>query len=480
MAQLTIDHAERYRTKLRPQVAAVGSEDLKADILLTHAYYLARTRGERKEMRPYVPLGSLYVAAYLRQEGHRVAFFDTTFKNGIDEFARALDRYRPALVGISVMETTRANAVAMIRLCGERGITVVAGGPDASAEPEYYIENGARFVVVGEGERTMAELLTAVKGGEPVDGIDGLFTADGFFRPRSPIENLDELPFPAHDLVDYPAYFAAWKERHGFSSLQLSVSRGCPYRCSWCSKPVFGSGHRIRSAKNIAEEMQFVKMLYQPDRIRFADEIFSANADWVRSFRDEVLARRARIPFECISRVDLVDGEVLASLRDAGCFRIWYGIESGSQKMLERMRKDFNVEDVRRAARLTKGAGIEVGYYVMLGYPSEEIADVELTRRLIRETRPDRCGVTLAYPQKGSRFYAEVERDLLPLRFGDRRENDNLLTFKSRYSQNFYDVARGFIACESHLYAPAGATLLDRVKYGMYKLGYGVMKTGNR
>jgi radical SAM superfamily enzyme YgiQ (UPF0313 family) len=453
-------------------------QGLKGEILLTHAYYLPLVRRDRRIMRPYVPLGPLYVAGYLREQGHPASFFDTTFMEGPAAFAAHLALRRPALVGISALETTRANALAMIRICREKGIGVVAGGPDPSNEPDLYMAGGADLVVVGEGEETMAEVVSAVENGKDIDGIPGVHRAAGSFVPRPFIEPLDTLPFPARDLVDHRPYAAAWRRFHGATSLQLSVSRGCPYHCGACAKPVFGKRFRQRSAVNVAEEMLFLKMIYSPDRLLITDDIFGYDPAWTSEFRKAVAQKRARIPFECFSRVDLVDREILREIKDAGCFRVWYGIDSGSQKLLNRMRKGFRVEDVRKAVRCTKELGLEAAISLTLGYPSETISDLEQTRQLVRELKPDRCSVSIAYPVKGTLLYREVEDILLPLRHTCRSEEDDILTFRSRYSQNFYDVVRRLIDRESYVYAHPFCGLKEKMQYGLCRLGYGIMKTG--
>jgi len=469
---------EKQSTNAAPK-PTFRRQQTAGDILLTHAYYINLTRNEKRLMRPYAPLGLLSLAAYLRQEGYRVRVFDTTFQKGIGSFTQYIERHRPPLVAISVCETTRCNAAAMLRACNRCGIPVVVGGPDVSSDPALYLNCGASVAVVGEGEETMAELLGDFAAWNPAENrgsraggarrIDGVFRAGGRFISRRPIENLDLLPFPARDSIDYPAYLGAWKKRHGVTSMQIIASRGCP---------VFGAPYRLRSARSVAEEMLFLKMIYGPDRLWFADDVFGGDAAWVSEFRQEVTCLRARMPFECSCRADLVDDGVLRQLKEAGCFRIWYGVASGSPAMLGRMGMQFGIADVSRACLLTKKAGIEAGYYLELGYPDEGVEDVELTRKLIRQTQPDHCRVTMAHPHKGTALYRAVEKRLLPVWYADRMEDDRILTFKSAFSQNFYDMARRLISQESLVYRSVRAPLTARLKYDMYRIGYGIMRNG--
>jgi radical SAM superfamily enzyme YgiQ (UPF0313 family) len=463
------------RCSTAPAGQRSGRRANAGDILLTHAYYASLTRTEKRRIQPYAPLGILYLAAFLRQRGRRVRVFDTTFAPGIGDFINHIERRPPALVAISVLETTRPNARGMMDACERRGIPVVAGGPDPSSDPAWYARRGIP-AVIGEGEETMAALLDA--GDVPDRAVAGVYISDGTFVPRPPAANPDLLPFPARDLIDYAPYFAAGKKYHGGTCLQLAASRGGPACGIGENDPGAPAPCRMRAARAVAEEMQFVKMIYGPDRLWFVDQDFGADAAWVGEFRQAVAALRARVPFECSLRAETVTDDLLRQLKDAGCFRIWYGAASGSPRVLERMRAGFGVADLTRACARTRAAGIEAAYSLVLGHPAETVADVDLTRQLVRTTRPDRCRVTVAYPQKGTRFFREVERELLPVRYADRREDDRILTFRNRYSQNFYDMACRVIEQEALAGAPAGASLSRRLKCGAYRIGYRIIKNG--
>jgi anaerobic magnesium-protoporphyrin IX monomethyl ester cyclase len=249
---------------------------------------------------------------------------------------------------------------------------------------------------------------------------------------------LDRLPFPARDLIDIERYRQAWRSKHGFFALSIIASRGCPFRCNWCAKPVFGRLYHQRSPSHVVDELVILQREFRPDRLRIVDDIFPLNKKWLKAWHAAVLERQAVIPFECLSRVDLVDVPTLRLLKEAGCWKICYGAESGSQRVLDAMDKGIRVEETYRAAAAMREVGIRTYFFIMLGYPGEEWSDIELTRKLLRETLPDEFSVSVAYPLPGTKFYEQV-RD----RLGDRQDwaysSENAVLFRhGRYGTRFY------------------------------------------
>lgn len=255
--------------------------------------------------------------------------------------------------------------------------------------------------------------------------------------PRPVIADLDSLPWPDRDVLEMDDYFKAWKSRHGESSVSLITARGCPYHCSWCSAEIFGHSHRQRSPSNVVDEMLMLKERYKPDIMWISDDVLTINRKWSREFFEEVRRRDAAHPFECLSRADLVDREILQGLADSGCFRIWYGAESGSQKVLDSMQKGTRVEQVREASRITQELGMQSGFFILLGYPEETTADIQMTIDFLRETRPDVVGISVAFPIKGTEFYERVEDRIIPNENWSSR-NQNKLLFKGRYPRLYY------------------------------------------
>jgi anaerobic magnesium-protoporphyrin IX monomethyl ester cyclase len=396
-------------------------------ILLGQGYYLRFDRKLLRARQPYAPLGALYAAACLRQAGHDVSLFDSMLAAGESEWEQALERERPEFAvlyedGFNYLSKMcllrmREAALTMTRAARARGVRVIAAGPDASDHPEPYLDAGALAVVTGEGEATLVALMEALRSGKAPREVPGLAlrTQPGACErtPARPfIKDLDCLPEPAWDLVDVERYRGVWKARHGYFSMNLVSTRGCPYHCNWCAKPIYGQRYAVRSPERVADEMDSLRRRFAPDHFNFVDDIFGLVPGWVERFAAAVLARGARTPFRCLSRADLLSEPVVRALAKAGCATVWIGAESGSQKVLDAMEKGTRVEQIREAARRLQAAGIQVGFFLQFGYPGETRDDVERTLQLVRECRPDDIGVSVSYPLPGTKFHARVAAEM--------------------------------------------------------------------
>jgi radical SAM superfamily enzyme YgiQ (UPF0313 family) len=356
---------------------------------------------------------------------------------------------------------------------------VIAGGPDPSIVPGVYLRYGADYVVVGEGEHTMLELMDHLTGrtARPLQEIQGIaYLRDGelaFTKARDRIKDLDSLPWPARDLLDMTPYLAAWRTRHGYSSVHLLTSRGCPFRCNWCSKGVYGKAFRARDPHDVAKEMRWLIDTYQPERMWVADDLIGVQKPWVTRWRDAVLAADAAIPFECLSRADLLTPAMLQELRQIGCFRIYFGAESGSQRILDAMQKDTKVEDIYAAARLLKEAGIERGFFMMLGYPPEDSTDITLTVKMLMDIVPEMVGFSVAYPLEGTPFYAKVREQIPPQAQQWQGGNENRVLFNATYSTAFYAATIQYIQSRLRLARRHGfdrKVPVDLAKVAYYRL----------
>jgi radical SAM superfamily enzyme YgiQ (UPF0313 family) len=424
------------------------------EILLANSYFLADDPNEQAVMRPYPPLGLLYVSAYLKREGHAVSLFDGTFSQ-LSDFRAALARRRPPLVGLYANILTVRAATLMIAEAHQAGATVILGGPDPSADPETYLAAGADLVVLSEGEHTAAEIagvFEATAGGErfrrSLPGIAGITFLDQGNRVNTParglIKNLDELPLPDREGIDLAPYLDTWRLRHGRSSLTFVTSRGCPFHCTWCSKAVFGDSLRKRSVSSVLAEVRQLKERYGVEQFWIADDVFSIDKRWTKTFCRELLRAGLATPFECETRVDVVDSELLELMAASGCFRIWYGAESGSDKVLREMKKGFDLDEIRQAVALTRRAGISIGMFLMIGYPNEKRADVVASARMLQQVEPDEYGVSIAFPIKGTPFYERVKREIGPS-LEWKKVNDPNLRFQGRYPHRFYWLAARYI-----------------------------------
>lgn len=422
-------------------------------LLLTHGYFLAEDPAERAIMRPYPPLGLLYISSHLKARGVPVRVFDSTFASR-SEFEREIATLKPGLVGIYVTLMTRRNVVWMIRMAKAAGATVVLGGPEPVNYAEEYLARGADFIVAGEGEETLAALVTARQRGDGVryEEIDGLVFrgADGAIvrtRPRVQLPDLDAQPIPDREAIDLELYLDAWHRHHGVRSISVITARGCPYTCRWCSHSVYGFTHRRRSPESVADEIEVLVERYHPDQVWYADDVFTINKRWITRYAAELERRSIRLPFETITREDRLDEAVIEALAAMGCYRLWIGAESGSQKVLDAMDRRTDATRMRSMIRLLRRHGIRAGTFIMLGYEGEAWSDLDATAQHLRESLPDDLLTTVAYPIKGTPYYQDVADKVIaskPWELGSDRD----LQVLGRFSARFYGHAQRWLAGE--------------------------------
>jgi anaerobic magnesium-protoporphyrin IX monomethyl ester cyclase len=427
-------------------------------ILLASSLFLREDRKQRERMRPYSPLATLLVASAVRERGHDVAFFDATLATGVDAFVAMVRERKPDVVGIlednfnflTKMCTVRTRELSLSMVAASRaeGCRVAVNGSDSSDHPELYLAAGADAVIPGEADVSFLALADAWRQSSDAKLADvpGLVLSDGrgglVRTPSAPsVRDLDALPLPAWDLVDVDAYRRAWLDAHGRFSWNMITSRGCPFGCNWCAKPIFGRRYAQRAPECVADEMLRLNETVQPDHIWFADDIFGLTARWITRFADEVAARNARTPFMIQCRADLLRPEVVSALAAAGAEEVWIGVESGSQRILDAMDKGTTVEEVRAATRALKAQGIRACWFLQLGYLSETWADLLLTRDLVREEAPDDIGVSVAYPLPGTKFHDKVQMQL-GARHNWEHTDDLAMLFRGTYSSDFYRLLR--------------------------------------
>lgn len=431
-------------------------------VLIAHSYYLRHDAKQTRRMKPYAPLSTLLAAAYVRECGFEVTFFDAMLAEGVHEFAAVVDTAAPVVVGIlednfnflTKMCTLRMRdaALEMIAHAKSRGCRVVVNGSDSTDHAGVYLAAGADAVIVGAVEPTFGELcaLWTRDAAAVPDGIAGLALATTrqdvpcYTTPRAPLEALDTLPLPAWDLIDVARYRAVWKRAHGRLSWNMATSRGCPYGCNWCAKPVFGRRYAQRSAAHVAAELQRLRAEVAPDHIWFADDIFGLTSAWIEQFAQEVRARDAHTPFMIQSRVNLMQPRTVAALRAAGAEEVWLGVESGSQRILDAMEKGTRLEQIRDATRTLKAHGIRTGWFIQLGYLGEEWDDLERTRELIASELPDDIGVSVSYPLPGTPFYDAVRAHLGAKRNWVHTDDLDML-FHGTYVADFYRHVRDLL-----------------------------------
>jgi radical SAM superfamily enzyme YgiQ (UPF0313 family) len=372
-------------------------------------------------------------------------FFDCTFDRN---FLAALDLRRPDLLVVCednfnfltkmCLLENRELAFAMAAAACERDIPAIINSADSTNNPRMYLEAGFDRVILGELERTLSEVCRDPHSGAP--GSVWWNPQDRcieYGRPRATIMDLDELPMPAWDLLDIAAYRTAWTDAHGYFSLNLVASRGCPYRCNWCAKPVHGDVYRQHSPDRVAAEMERVQKLFAPDQLWFADDIFGLSGKWTREFAACVARRGARIPFRMQSRCDLMTRETVDALRRAGCIEIWMGAESGSQRILDAMDKGVRVEQIAQARENLRRHGIRACLFLQFGYLGEEWEDIERTIHMVRDVRPDDIGVSVSYPMPNTRFH-QIVREQIGGQANWRDSADLAMMYQASFPTEFY------------------------------------------
>lgn len=432
-------------------------------VLVTHSYHLPYDPKQLRKMQPYVPLGTLYAATALRDSGISVTAFDSMLDGPSAALPAVLAQHRPRIVVVyeddfnflSKMCLTRMREVAREIADAARaiGAVTIVHGSDATDNPALFLENGFDYVLCGEAEETLVHLCTAILRSEKLPEIDGLVTLDEHGNPVRSAQRLARNPawtglsLPARDLIDLEPYRAAWLKAHGYFSTNMVSSRGCPYHCNWCAKPISGNKFHLRPPAAVADEMRLLKSSAKVEHIWFGDDVFALNHRWVQEFAAEVRKRDAAIPFKMQSRADLMSERTVRNLKTAGCAEVWMGVESGSQKVLNAMDKGLSLPSVFAARERLKQAGIRACFFLQFGYPGETWTELQQTIALVRETRPDDIGISFSYPLPGTVFYERVREDL-----GDKRnwvDSDDLcVMFRAAYTTDFYRAVRDALHAE--------------------------------
>lgn len=419
-------------------------------ILLTHGYFLNEDASEQKIMKPYPPLGILYISAYLSKKGINTDVVDTTFSSKEKLKTYILEK-KPDVVAFYVNLMTKLNILELIKFIKAEknlsGTKIVLGGPEVRYNADNLLDSGADYLVAGEGEETFFELIQYLDGSSSakLDSISGIayMDEDGkkrFNNERHLLKNINSLPLPDRDSIAISEYQDAWKKHHGNDAISISTMRGCPYTCRWCSRAVYGLSYRRRSPKLVVNEIELIKSKYNPDTLWFVDDVFTISHKWFAEFNSELKRRNIKMNYECITRADRMNKEIISLLKESGCYRVWIGAESGSQKIIDAMDRRVKVEQVREMIRLSKKQGIEAGTFIMLGYPGETEKDIEDTIKHLKDSNPDHFTITLAYPIKGTEFFEEIEA-IQDGNYDWQKQVERQRDYKRTYSRKYYDFA---------------------------------------
>lgn len=442
-------------------------------IQVGHSYFLCYDPKQWQRGKPYPPLATIQIASLLREAGHHLSVFDAMLSDGVEDYLPSLSTARPDVVVFyednfnyltkMCLGRMRDAACQMIADAHASGAKVIVAGSDASDQPEAFLSAGADAVVIGEGVAALLALVDRLDRNPDIGtdawtaGLAGVAsTVDGAIRlTRVGAQPPDPRVAgrPAWDLLDIDRYRRFWRDRHGYFSLNMAASRGCPFRCHWCAKPIWGNHYKQRPAREFAEEMAYLKHTYAPDHLWMADDIFGFHVDWVGALADHLEALDGSVPFTIQTRADLCSERMTAALARAGCTEAWLGAESGSQRVLDRMNKGTTVAELIEARRRLGAAGIRVGFFIQLGYLDEALPDLLATRELVEQARPDDIGVSVSYPLPGTRFYDEVKAQLG--RKTHWRDSDDLaMMFRGAYDSEFYRQWRDLLHEQVNLTQP--------------------------
>jgi radical SAM superfamily enzyme YgiQ (UPF0313 family) len=429
-------------------------------ILFSHSYFLRFDPKQWSTGRPYPPLGTLYAASLLRENGYDVTLFDTMFAYTPNEVVDYLERQKPDFFLIyddgfnyltkMCLTNMREAAFKMIQLAKENGCTVIVSSSDATDSYEMYLKQGSDFIVLGEAEITLLEVINEFKKGQPdFSNIRGLaFLQNNLLVKtvkRNVMKELDDLPFPAWDLIDITPYRESWMKHAGYFSLNMATTRGCPFKCNWCAKPIYGNRYNTRSPKNVVDELKMLKEKFNFDHIWFCDDIFGLKPGWVKAFAEIIEKENLHFKFKMQGRVDLLLQEnAIKDLARAGCENIWMGAESGSQKILDAMDKGTTVNQIYLATRLLKKNNIKPSFFIQFGYPGETRDDIEKTIKIIHELLPYEIGISVSYPLPGTVFYENVKSQLADKR--NWTDSDEMaLMFRNTYHPAFYKQLHSYV-----------------------------------
>lgn len=367
-------------------------------------------RGSKTSASIIPPLGIAYIAAYLRKHGHECRILDGVAQpyplEKICNLVRGYD-----IIGITVVSTYAVRAIELIQALKRSGISepVVVGGPHITVMPESLLERGADFAVIGEGELTMRELVECLAGNKNIEQVPGLvFYKNGRFvytPPRAHIDPLDRIPLPARDLLPMHMYRSSIARSTRQPSHSMLASRGCPGVCTFCSKKTFGIKTRYFSVARIVEEFFILRNKYGAKDVAVWDDNFVTNHEIVLAVCEQLKKRNFNIPWSVESRIDVVNRKVLYALKEAGCTFIAYGIESGSQRVLEHINKQTTKEEIVEAIHMTKEVGIQIRGYFMLGLPTETKEEMEDTIRFAIELDTELASFTIFVPLPGTAEY---------------------------------------------------------------------------
>lgn len=415
--------------------------------VLTHGYFLSEDPVEQKILKPYPPLGILSISAYLEENQLQHQVIDTTFLTP-EEWKEKIETLRPKIIGFYTNLMTKVKILELIKwIKNHKNLSqtkVILGGPDVTYNCENYLNHGADYLVIGEGEETYFELTQAIENQNDLTQIDGIAFKKGEkickTTSRTKIKDINSLPTPNRKKINLTPYLQTWKTKHGKRTLNISTQRGCPYTCKWCSTAVYGQSYRRRDPKLVVDEIENLIEQYQIEALWFVDDVFTVSHKWIDAFTEQMKSRNIQIEFECITRAERLNEDILKKLKSIGCFRIWIGAESGSQRIIDLMDRRVDIHKVQDMIQLTQSHDIEAGTFIMLGYPTEQKEDIDKTIEYLKKASPSQFTITVAYPIKGTELYKQI-KDSITHKPPWPISTDRQIDFKRTYPRKYYEHA---------------------------------------
>ena len=484
------------------------------NVLFTHSYFYKMDAKQWQNQTPFLPLGTIYAASLLRENNFDISLFDVGLSDSAQELSPILKKEKPKFLVIyddgfnyltkMCLTNMREACFEMIKLGKEHDCTVIISSSDSTDHAEEYLEKGADFIIYGEGENTLLELISFLdkedlrhqgirhktgfiseqniisttnvissvpsnSGEKPHEEfkIQNLSKINGIIynqtqlgdsstlqdnlknlqksackiaktKSRKNLKSLDELPFPAWDLIDINSYKEIWKNSKQPFALNLATTRGCPYKCNWCAKPIYGQRYNSHSPKRVVEMITYLSKNHQVNRFWMCDDIFGLKPNWVQEFRDLLEKENLKISYYIQSRADLLLKEdTIDALAKSGLEEVWIGAESGSQKILDAMDKGTTIQQIEEATKLLQRKNIKVAFFIQYGYLGETKADITKTIQLIKRLKPDNIGVSVSYPLPETPFYEKV-KDQLKDKQNWKDSDDLALLFKGTFNQDYY------------------------------------------
>lgn len=452
-------------------------------LLFSHTYYYPLDNKQWKTGTPYPPLGTIYSASYMRSLNHQVDLFDVGLQNNSQGIIEILENEHPDYLIIyddgfnyltkMCLTNMREESFKMIEYTKRYNIKIIVSSSDSTDHYDLYLHAGADVVLLGEGEISLAETIDAINNNQSLNNILGIaFRQDNEIivnQRRQVIKDLDIIPNPAWDLVNIESYKQIWAKSKNNFTLNIATTRGCPYKCNWCAKPIYGNRYNSRSPKRVVEEISWLISEFKTTNFWMSDDIFGLKPNWVQEFRDELKIKGISISYKIQSRADLLLKEDnIDALVASGLKEVWIGAESGSQRVLDAMDKGTTIAQIETATKLLQQKGVRVAYFLQFGYLGETKSDIDDTVNMLLRNMPNDIGVSVSYPLPGTPFYDKVKSDLKEK--SNWTDSDDLaIMFQNTFNQKYYKALHRYIHKK---FRAAQSSFLKKVLYQPFIIWY--------